>query len=188
MHLQPIPYPCNVPDDWRQANLAPIYKKGEKYDPANYRPVSLTCICCKTLEHILVSKIMQHFSEHDILIESQNSFHSGRSCENQFVQFIHDLRENLDCAHNTDHKQTDLIIMEFVKAFDKVPHRRLAYKLEYYGIRNDILQKITTWLSGRTQKVVIDGVNSCPCVVWCPPGFRIRSHSLFDILNDFQTT
>ena len=73
---------------------------------------------------------------------------------------MHDLRENLDGAHNRDHKQIDLIIMNFVKAFDKVPHRRLAYKLEYYGIRNDILQWITTWLSGRTQKVVIDGVSS----------------------------
>ena len=44
-----------VPDDWRQANVAPVFKKGEKYDAANYRPVSLTCICCKTLEHIIVS-------------------------------------------------------------------------------------------------------------------------------------
>ena len=44
-----------VPDDWRQANVSPAYKKGEKYDAANYRPVSLTCICCKTLEHILVT-------------------------------------------------------------------------------------------------------------------------------------
>ena len=69
---------ATVPDDWRQANVTPIYKKGEKYDPANYRPVSLTCICCKTLEHILVSKIMRHLSEHDILIESQHGFRSGR--------------------------------------------------------------------------------------------------------------
>ena len=51
-----------VPDDWRQANVAPVYKKGEKYDAANYRPVSLTCICCKTLEHIIVSNINKHLS------------------------------------------------------------------------------------------------------------------------------
>ena len=50
--------------------------------------------------------------------------------------------------------------MDFAKGFDKLPHRRLAYKLEYYGIRNDTLKWITTWLSGRTQKVVIDGVSS----------------------------
>ena len=54
--------------------MAPIYKKGEKYDPANYRPVSLICICRKTLEHILMSKIVQHLSEYDILFESQHGF------------------------------------------------------------------------------------------------------------------
>ena len=68
-------------------------------------------------------------------------------------------------GHNRGHKQTDLIIVDLAKAFDKVPHRRLAYKLEYYGIRNDILQWITTWLSGRTQKVAIDSVSSDPAPV-----------------------
>ena len=92
-----------VPDDWRQASVAPIYKKGEKYDPINYRPVSMTCICCKTLEHILVSKIMPHLSEHDILVESQHGFRSGRSCE---TQLVHDLCENLDDATS---KHTSLL-------------------------------------------------------------------------------
>ena len=82
---------ATVPEDWRQANVAPIYKKGEKYDSANYRPVSLTYICCKTLEHILVSKIMQHLPEHDILVESQYGFCSGTSCETQLVQFTYEL-------------------------------------------------------------------------------------------------
>ena len=52
----------NVPDDWRQANISPVLKKGEKYDVANYRPVSLTCICCKTLKNILVSNINKHLA------------------------------------------------------------------------------------------------------------------------------
>ena len=164
LHLQPIPYPSN-----RTRRLTSD-QCGEKYDPANYRPVSLICICWKTLEHILVSKIMQHLSEYDILVVSQHGFRSGRPCETQLVQFIHDLRENLDGAHNRGHKQTDLIIMDFAKALDKMQHWRLSYKLEYYGIPNDILQWITTWLSGRTQKVV-----------WYPPVLHIRAHSLFDI-------
>ena len=149
--------------------MASIYKKGEKYDPANYRPVSLICICCKSLEHIIVTEIMQHLSENKILVESQHGLRSDRSCETQLVQFIHDLHKNLDGAHNWGHKQTDLIIMDFAQAFDKVPHRRLLYKLEYYGIRNDTLQWISSWLSGRTQKVVLDGVCSDPapyCLVF----------------------
>ena len=80
-----------VPDDWRQANVAPVFKKGEKYDAANYRPVWLTCICCKTLEHIIVSKINKHLALESILADCQHGFRSQRSCETQLVQFYHDL-------------------------------------------------------------------------------------------------
>ena len=65
-----------VPDNWRQANMAPVYKNGEKYDAANYRPVSLTCICCKTLEHIIVSNINKHLSPENILADCQHGFRS----------------------------------------------------------------------------------------------------------------
>ena len=116
-----------VPDDWRQANVAPIFKKGEKYDAANYRPLSLTCICCKTLEHIIVSNINKHLAFESILADCQHGFRSQRSCETQLVQFFHDLVSNLDRALNHNHRQTDVIIMDFAKAFDKVPHRRLLY-------------------------------------------------------------
>ena len=114
-----------VPDYWRQANVAPVFKKGEKYDAANYRPVSLTCICCKTLEHIIVSKINKHLALESILADCQHGFRSQRSCETQLVQFYHDLVSNLDRAVNSGHKQTDVIVMDFAKAFDKVPHKML---------------------------------------------------------------
>ena len=97
--------------------------------------MSLTCICCKTLEHILVSNINKHLALDSILADCQHGFRSQRSCETQLVQFVHDIISNLDGAVNRGHKQTDLIIMDFAKAFDKVPHRRLLHKLEYYGIR-----------------------------------------------------
>ena len=74
-----------VPDDWRQANVAPIFKKREKYDAANYRPVSLTCICCKTLEHIIASNINKHLAFESILADCQHGFRSQRSCETQLV-------------------------------------------------------------------------------------------------------
>ena len=64
----------SVPDDWRHANVAPIYKKGEKYDPANDRPMSLTCICCKTLEHIIVSNVTRHLASESILADRQHGF------------------------------------------------------------------------------------------------------------------
>ena len=154
-----------VPDDWRQANVAPIFKKGENYDAANYRPVSLTCICCKTLEHIIVSNINKHLAFESILADCQHGFQSQRSCETQLVQFFHDLVSNLDHALNRNHRQTDVIIMDFAKAFDKAPHRRLLYKLDYYGIRGSTHNWITSWLSGCFQKVVLDGQASDPVPV-----------------------
>ena len=58
-----------VPSDWRQVNVITVFKKGEKYLANNYRPVSLTCICCKVLKHIVVSNMMKHLEIHDILSE-----------------------------------------------------------------------------------------------------------------------
>ena len=66
----------DVPDEWRHVNVSPVFKKGEKYDAANYRPVSLTCICCKTLEHILVSTINNYLALNSILADCQHGFRS----------------------------------------------------------------------------------------------------------------
>ena len=127
--------------------------------------MSLTCICCKTLEHILVSNINKHLALDSILADCQHGFQSQRSCETQLVQFVHDIISNLDGAVNRGHKQTDLIIMDFAKAFDKVPHRRLLHKLDYNGIRGSTHKWICSWLSGRSQQVVLDGQASDPVQV-----------------------
>ena len=79
-------------------------------------------------------------------------------------QFYHDIVSNLDGAINRGHKQTDLIIMDFAKAFDKVPHRRLLNKLDYYGIRGSTHRWISSWLSSRSQ-LVLDGQMSDPVLV-----------------------
>lgn len=70
-----------IPDDWRAANIVPVFKKGEKHKASNYRPVSLTSICCKLLEHIVHSTIMDHFDRHQILCDHKHGFRSKRSCE-----------------------------------------------------------------------------------------------------------
>ena len=106
-----------VPSDWKTAHVAPVYKKGPKYNPENYRPISLTCICCKLLEHIVVSNIMSHADKYNILYPFQHGFRKFRSCETQLIEFIDDVTRNLD-----DGKQTDVLIMDFSKAFDKVSH------------------------------------------------------------------
>ena len=81
------------------------------------------------------------------------------------MQFVHDIISNLDGAINHGHKQTDLTTMHFAKAFDKVPHKRLLHKLDYYGIRGSEHKWASSWLSRRSQQVVLDGQASDPVPV-----------------------
>ena len=144
-----------LPQDWKSANVVPIFKKGDKSKAENYRPVSLTSILCKLLEHILASSIMKHLDKHNILTDAQHGFRKRRSCESQLIITTEDLARNID-----NKKQTDVILLDFSKAFDKVPHQRLLYKTNYYGIRGNHLQWIRSFLEGRTQRVVLDNVYS----------------------------
>ena len=105
-----------ISKDWKHAKVAPAFKKGEKYKAVNYHPISLTCICCKIMEHI-----MTYLENNNILYDLQHGFRKSRSCELQLLQFIQEFSKN-----NNKNIQTDLIIMDF-KAFDKVLHRHLLY-------------------------------------------------------------
>ena len=150
--------------------------------------MSLTCICCKTLEHILVGNINKHLALDSILADCQHGFRSQRSCKTLLVQFVHNIIGNLDGAVNHGHKQTDLIIVDFAKAFDKVPHRRLLHKLEYNGIRGYTHKWINSWLSGRTQQVVLDGQASdlVPVLFGVPQGLVLGLVLFLIFINDLS--
>ena len=68
-----------VPADWTRANVSAVFKKGQCYDPINYRPVSLTCLCCKFLEHVILSNVMKHVDQHKILTNCHHGFRRRRS-------------------------------------------------------------------------------------------------------------
>ena len=95
---------------------AAVFKKGEKYDLANYRPMSLTCICCKTLQHKIVRNINKCLASEKILADCQNGFRSRRSCKTQLVEIVHDLASNLVGVVNCGHKQTDVKIKNLTVA------------------------------------------------------------------------
>jgi hypothetical protein len=144
-----------VPQTWKQADVVPIFKKGHKSKASNYRPVSLTSISCKMLEHIVTSNIMSHMEKYNLLTDTQHGFRKKRSCETQLIITINDIANSID-----NRKQTDVILLDFSKAFDKVPHRRLMNKLHHYGIRNSTHKWISSFLENRSQTVIVEGARS----------------------------
>ena len=107
------------------------------------------------MEHIITSHIMKHADTHNILYPLQHGFRKGLSCETQLIEFVDDITRNIDAG-----KQTDCLIMDFSKAFDKVTHSLLQHKLDHYDIRGKTGEWIKTFLSDRSQSVVIEGESS----------------------------
>ena len=113
-----------MPDDWKLAEVTAIFKKGAKNQVNNYRPVSLTSITCKILEHFVTDSIQNYMEQNDLFSNCQHGFRRHRSCVTQLLEVLNDLtsfiEENLDI---------DIIYLDFSKAFDSVPHKRLINKL-----------------------------------------------------------
>lgn len=144
-----------IPDDWKQASVTPIFKKGNRNKAENYRPVSLTSLICKTFETIIRDSLVQYLENNRLITDSQHGFRKGRSCVTNLLEFLDKVTGYVDSGENVD-----VVFLDFAKAFDKVPHKRLILKLRNHGIQGVLLGWITEWLKGRKQKVGIRGVSS----------------------------
>ena len=146
-----------LPQAWTTALVTSIYKKGNKSNPVNYRPISLTCILCKVMEHIVLSHMWKHLNANDVILHHQHGFQTGLSCQTQLVEAVRDWASSMN-----NNKQNDILLLDFSKAFDTVPHKRLLNKLNYYGITGPTLQWINSFLSNHTQTVSVNGSHSSP--------------------------
>ena len=140
----------SLPTDWRDANISPVFKKGDRHLAENYRPVSLTSIWCKLLEHILCSQILSHFDQYNVLTKLNHGFRSGFSTETQLLVTLQDLLKSFDKK-----MQTDVAILDFSKAFDTVPHDKLLYKMNRYDVHGNTLKWLSSFLKDRTMNVVV---------------------------------
>ena len=115
-----------LPNIWKDANVSPVFKKGDKSEPSNCRPISLAWVLCKVLEHIVATSLSKHFTDLSILYELQHGFRERKSCETQLIMLVDELSKNMQMG-----KQTDLILWDLNKAFDKVAHEKLLQKTAF---------------------------------------------------------
>ena len=110
-----------VPSEWKEANITPLFKKGSRNKPDNYRPVSLTSVVCKLLETLIRDHMVEFLVKHQLINTSQHGFLKARSClTNQITKWV------------DDESPVGVVYLDFQKAFDKVPHQRLYIYIYIY--------------------------------------------------------
>jgi len=137
--------------DWKRANITPIYKKGARNEAGNYRPVSFTSVVCEILEVMIKDSMLQFLVESQWLTLKHHGFVSGRLCLTNLLESFENWSELLDEGHGID-----VIYLDYRKAFDTVPHKRLLTKVQQGGIGGRVLNRIKAFLSDREMSVVVN--------------------------------
>ena len=159
---------AKIPKSWKTAIITPLFKKGKKEEPSNYRPVSLTAIASKILESFFRETILDHMRRNNLLSNKQFGFLNGRSTVLQLLTVMDQWMKLTDDNAN----KVDAVYLDFQKAFDTVPHQRLITKMRGYGIHQKTISWIEDFLSDREQKVRVNGSisSSAPVTSGIPQG------------------
>ena len=147
----------HYPDIWKRSNIIPVHKKNDKQLVINYRPISLLPIFGKSFEKIIFNKIYCFLIEEKLLNPNQSGFRQSDSCINQLLAITHEIFEAFDCNPPLEVRT---VFLDISKAFEKVWHEGLLYKLKSVGISGELYKLLENYLSGRFQSVILNGQHS----------------------------
>lgn len=136
------------PEIWSRAIVTPLYKKGDKFNPENFRPISLTCALCKTMEKPIAKELTSFLLGNNVIPNTQHGFLPQRSTVTNLLSCLNKWTQDVDGG-----RPVDVVYLDYEKAFDTVPIERLLYKLDHFGIRGELLQWIACFLRNRTYVV-----------------------------------
>ena len=151
----------SIPAFLKSQTIVPVFKKGSKLHPKNYRPIALTSNIIKIFERVIRSQLVHYLETNQLISKNQHGFRKGYSCISELLIHYDDILSNM-IHENAD---TDVIYLDFAKAFDKVDHDILLKKLKRYGIGGKLHQWLSTFLVGRSQTVIVDGFKSYNIIV-----------------------
>ena len=171
-----------LPNDWQIANVVPIHKKGSTDLCSNYRPISLGCQACKTMESIINDALLNHFEGK--FSKHQHGFLKNRSTVTQLLETLNDWTQALDNNYFIDVQYID-----WAKAFNTISHPILIAKLRRYGVAGQLLDWISAFLKNRKQRVLIDGTLSSEGNVTSsvPQGSVLASTLFLIFINDLES-
>ena len=143
------------PDSWKYANVQPVHKKNNRQIKSNYRPISLLPLCGKLLEKIVFDQVYSYLNTHNLLSKNQSGFRPGDSTIYQLISITSNIYESFE-----KYDETRAIFLDISKAFDKMWHEGVIYKLKCNGISGKLLEFFENYLENRHQRVVLNGIES----------------------------